>query len=251
LEQIAPADQSADATSGTLLSTGGPNVRLGLEVRAFARRSVQYETFYSSSPISTGGYRAPVENEWVPLDYARKEEPEGRSTKWVMSLFREHTGNFSIVGQIQSTNGLNVPFWGAAPGFSFQPTTDFVNLPRAGISLVVKSFKPALSQALTKARTLETDGRNAAAIDVIFREIDSRLRRSDFEACDDLLEATDPVELTPRMIVAILSITLAAAPNLRSRSKFFREAWDALPHKGKDSATVLSGLRGPNDVQPL
>jgi hypothetical protein len=101
-----------------------------------------------------------------------------------------------------------------------------------------------LQRRFSEALRLESFGRNADALDVVFQEIDRRFREGDFESCDKLLDSVDPSSLSLRMIVGLLSITMAGSRSVLSRQKFYDAAWNHLCAKGEDAEELLGGLRG-------
>lgn len=62
------------------------------------------------------------------------------------------------------------------------------------------------------------------AIDALLERFDGLLLAGRFDLCDELLAEADPAGLGPHLIVAVLSATLRAAPNLREREAFAHRA---------------------------
>jgi ribosomal protein L17 len=101
-----------------------------------------------------------------------------------------------------------------------------------------------LRKVVARASALETSGSAAKAIDTIFQEIDERFRNGQFKECNELLETTDPKCLSARLIVALLSITLAASRELSARRKFYSAARKAILSRGMNPDSVVGGLQG-------
>jgi hypothetical protein len=106
------------------------------------------------------------------------------------------------------------------------------------------TYVKSLSAHIAHARQLEAKGQVAKGMDIVFREIDTRLREGNFGECDELLNSIDISKLTPRMIMGLLSITLAASQELKYRRHFFSAARRELKLRGKDPNRLIGGLRG-------
>jgi hypothetical protein len=104
----------------------------------------------------------------------------------------------------------------------------------------------SLRAHLMRAQELEKKGRVADAMDIVFKEVDAALRRGriGFGECDELLENLDIATLSLRMLMGLLSITLAASRGLPSRRRFFNAAYRELKSQGKDPNRLIGGLRG-------
>jgi hypothetical protein len=103
----------------------------------------------------------------------------------------------------------------------------------------------ALYDKFRYALELESSGCTYAALYAIFKEIDQRFRAGDFESSDKLLATTDPSTLSLRMIVGLLSVTVAAPKKeLPSRQEFFDAAWKHLLAINENAHELLDGLRG-------
>jgi hypothetical protein len=108
----------------------------------------------------------------------------------------------------------------------------------------------SLGNKLEEAKRLERSGRGASALDAICNEIDDRFLAGDFESCDAFLRTLNAKQLSPLLIVGILSVTLAASKKLKNRRRFYDAAYEQLPSKGKDPAELIGGLSGrSNDVK--
>jgi hypothetical protein len=58
------------------------------------------------------------------------------------------------------------------------------------------------------------------AIDILFNHVDEWLLRNEFTRCNDLFHVVDVKRLDTHLLVALLSITLAASQKLPDRPKF-------------------------------
>lgn len=94
------------------------------------------------------------------------------------------------------------------------------------------------------AKKLEEEGNALAAIDIIYREIDGRLRNGKFLECDRALKVLRPKALSDHVIIGILSITLAASKRLKARPRFFLAARQEIQVRGMDPTSLIDGLRG-------
>lgn len=66
--------------------------------------------------------------------------------------------------------------------------------------------------------SLEHQQEREAAIDLVFDKIDELLREAAFDRCDEILQSVDVQRLSTSLMVAFLSITLAAKKELSSRA---------------------------------
>ena len=113
----------------------------------------------------------------------------------------------------------------------------------AGMTVLALHSKDLIDR-ISLAMKLEESGSIASAIDIIYREIDSRLRKGKFPECDRALRSLSPNCLSNHVIIAILSITLAASKKLASRPQFFAMARKEFKARGLDSGSLIDGLRG-------
>lgn len=82
------------------------------------------------------------------------------------------------------------------------------------------------------------------AVDILFDRIDDLLVTGQFARCDALLRAIDLKRLDSNLIVAVLSITLAAAEKLPYRARLLKRAEERLSAIAPDRVErLLSGLR--------
>jgi hypothetical protein len=98
--------------------------------------------------------------------------------------------------------------------------------------------------------SLVKEGRNSDAIDVLFDAIDDMFLDGEFERCNEALEAVRIELLNPTLIVAVLSVTLAAAEHLPYRETLFERSAERLAviASEMDMDGLLSGLRGRGEV---
>jgi hypothetical protein len=112
-----------------------------------------------------------------------------------------------------------------------------------------------LRSRIMRAREIEANGQVAQALDIVFREVDRRLREGEFGECEEFLNAADIASLSTRMIMGLLSITFAASRELPARRRFFIAARKQLRLRGKDPERLIGGLRGGRaangDANPL
>lgn len=81
------------------------------------------------------------------------------------------------------------------------------------------------------------------AIDVAFQHVDDLLTAHDFVSCDQALRDVDVEQLDVFLIVALLSATLRAAPDLRERPAFVQRARLRLVQLAPDRVDrLLAGL---------
>lgn len=89
-------------------------------------------------------------------------------------------------------------------------------------------------------------GRTSAAIDRLFNYVDSRFLAGRFLEVDRLLDDIDLARLDTRLIVAVLSITLCASPELPNRAAFFEACRERLQVLAPGRLeNLLRGLKGP------
>ncbi len=82
------------------------------------------------------------------------------------------------------------------------------------------------------------------AADILFDRIDDLLVDGQFGRCDELLRAIDLKRLDTHLIVALLSITRAAARHLPYRTRLFERAQERLSILAPDRVErLLAGLR--------
>lgn len=102
----------------------------------------------------------------------------------------------------------------------------------------------ASNAILSEVYRLDGAARIDAAIDILFDRIDTLFCEGDFEACDRLLKSVDLNRLSVDVLVAILSITLAARGNLVERASLCRRAHARIKNERGAAATdaLLKGL---------
>ena len=82
------------------------------------------------------------------------------------------------------------------------------------------------------------------AIDVLFDHVDDLLITGEFRRCNDLLHAVDLARLDTDLLVALLSITLPAAPHLRDRPWLVQRVEKRLQEIAPDRIEgLMRGLR--------
>jgi hypothetical protein len=101
-----------------------------------------------------------------------------------------------------------------------------------------------LQDRILFAQKLEEAGKVSTAIDIIYREIDTRLRSGKILECNKVLRALKPESLSVHVIIGLLSITLAASKKLKSRPSFFAAARREIQRRGMDPKSLIDGLRG-------
>jgi hypothetical protein len=96
-----------------------------------------------------------------------------------------------------------------------------------------------LETVYTRVAAGDPDG----AIDVLFEEVDNLLVDADFSAVDSVLRSIDPMRLDTNLIVAALSVTLRASPQLSARERFVQRAEQRLGEIAPDRVDrLLAGL---------
>ncbi len=81
------------------------------------------------------------------------------------------------------------------------------------------------------------------AIDLLFEKIDDLLVDGHFTACDDILRAIDVSRLDTNLLVAVLSITVAAREHLPYRVRWLERATQRLMELSPDRIEgLLAGL---------
>lgn len=78
-----------------------------------------------------------------------------------------------------------------------------------------------------------------AAVDILFRNIDTLLRNGQFDVCDGLIKGIDLQRLDTNLIVALLSITLPAADKLPYRPSLFTACFERLSALAPDRVERL------------
>ena len=96
-----------------------------------------------------------------------------------------------------------------------------IQLSDAFSAVAIPDRLPFVNPLLAEAYRLDQSGRIDAAIDLIFDRVDTLLCGGDFEECDLLLRAVEVDRLSVDLMVAFLSITLAARDRLRERARFY------------------------------
>jgi hypothetical protein len=97
---------------------------------------------------------------------------------------------------------------------------------------------------LPEVYTLVAEGRNDAAIDRVFGEIDDLLLGGAFSAVDDILLEVELAKLNTTLLVGFLTITFAAKTRLFGREDFVRRVEQRLLVLAPDRIDgLLRGLR--------
>lgn len=211
----------------------------------------------------------PTLDRWVPCDHAawsfHRHEHESR---WPLSLGRIPQQFATSVNscltspliRLYGDEGTASSTLHLRSGYVSASRTDNFLFALNRSDIVIKSFKgyvdgavvgqcnplsaPSLRTQINTAQELEKAGLLSKAIDIIYREVDGRLRAGKFAECDALLSTLDPAALSIHIIFGLLSITLAASPKLKNRAKFFEAARREIESRGKDPVRLLDGLRG-------
>jgi len=151
------------------------------------------------------------------------------------------TFQYSVYGS-SDTVPVYIEFWGR-PFFLLRNFDLDTNQSLLGV-WYSPNYVKSLSAHIAHAQRLESKGLVAQGIDIVFKEVDARLRAGNFDECDALLKTLDVSQLSTRMIMGLLSITFAASSELRFRRHFFSAARRELKSRGKDPNRLIGGLRG-------
>jgi len=85
-----------------------------------------------------------------------------------------------------------------------------------------------VTEALDKAREIDTDTKHSKAINVIFDVFDDHHLAGEFQAVDDALKDLDPNDFSLTLRISILTITNLAKPKLPSRPAFYQRVKDSI-----------------------
>jgi hypothetical protein len=92
---------------------------------------------------------------------------------------------------------------------------------------------------LIRAQQLDKLKKTDEAIDILFNDIDKLLTAGFFKAADRIIDSPILDDLSPDLLVALLTITLAAKIHLPSRKKLFEKTKQKMQ---EDIARTLQGL---------
>jgi hypothetical protein len=110
------------------------------------------------------------------------------------------------------------------------------------ISLSTKATPPEPEDFLDRARRLDQRGRTDAALDIVYDQIDEMLLAGKVGEVDQRLANADTSRYSVDLLLALLTITLAAKPHLPSRAVFFTRADATLRARGEWEESLLVGL---------
>lgn len=97
---------------------------------------------------------------------------------------------------------------------------------------------------LAYAIELDRVGKTDHALDVIYSEIDHRLRQGMFVDIDELLAITPVDDLSVIIMLGLLTVTLMASDRLPHRGAWFRQAHAEVIRRGEDEPGLFDGLEG-------
>ncbi len=109
------------------------------------------------------------------------------------------------------------------------------NVEFGGIHLLQNSF-------LDHVARLDTLGNHDAALDILYDKIDGLLRSERFDEVDQLLSNIDVDDLSPDLLLGILTASLPAKSKLPSRTVFFEKVETSLKDRGIWEDNLLVGL---------
>jgi hypothetical protein len=95
---------------------------------------------------------------------------------------------------------------------------------------------------LERAERLERSGNIDAALDIIYDQINWRLKEQKFYETDQLLQNVNVAEYSVDLLLGLLTATLPARSKLRSRAQFFSEVEAVLKERGQWEDNLLVGL---------
>jgi hypothetical protein len=99
-----------------------------------------------------------------------------------------------------------------------------------------------LEVQLSRAIELDKQGKELAALRLLYPEIEAKLRSGEFDECDALLRGVKPEDLSVNLILGLLSATFPGSHKLPARGEFFKRAWRVVEHRGRDADKLLSKL---------
>ncbi len=89
---------------------------------------------------------------------------------------------------------------------------------------------------------LEKLGNIDAALDLLYDQIDAKLKAGKFEETDKFLQSLSAVTLSLDLLLGILTASLPARYKLPSRASFFKKVEDVLKKRNEWEENLLSGL---------
>jgi hypothetical protein len=95
---------------------------------------------------------------------------------------------------------------------------------------------------LQRAERLEKLGNVDAALDLIYDQINWRLKEQKFYETDQLLQNINVADHSVDLLLGLLTATLPARSKLRSRAQFFSEVEAVLKERGQWEDNLLVGL---------
>lgn len=98
------------------------------------------------------------------------------------------------------------------------------------------------SELLRQVRTLEWEGKVDQAIDVVFQDINGKLKRGEFDKVNNDLRQVDTRALSIDLMVALLTITKRARLLIPDRAAFYSRVEQRSKDLNAWSEHLLSGL---------
>jgi hypothetical protein len=95
---------------------------------------------------------------------------------------------------------------------------------------------------LARARRLDQLGQTDVALDIIYSQIDEMLLARKFSLVDDCIENSQTDLYSVDLLLALLTITLAAKTHLPNRAAFYGRVEAALRDRGELEDGLLIGL---------
>lgn len=95
---------------------------------------------------------------------------------------------------------------------------------------------------IDRARRLDEQGQADAALDLLYDSIDELLKTGKFNEVDEILSQMDVSEYSADILLGVLTATLPARDELKSRPQFFREVEQSLRRRGEYEDCLLVGL---------
>lgn len=149
------------------------------------------------------------------------------------------SGNFRIA----PATGL-YPTTSAITTVSKRVPTTLSASPVLNWSLVAVSLVNPARHWLEDVYSDVRSGRTEKAIDLLFERIDTLLNDEDFDGCDDVICKIDFARLDTNLMIAALTITLAAKDRLRKRRQMVERVESRLQSIAPDRVErLLAGLR--------
>jgi hypothetical protein len=95
---------------------------------------------------------------------------------------------------------------------------------------------------LQEAIELEKAGRSDKALRIVFKHLNTQLLRCEYSECDRLLDIARVDEISPKILLAILTVTLQFHNKLRNRAKFFMRVKERFHYLQLRDRSLLAGL---------